>query len=118
MNFVPARVADGEIMLASGTSAGTASAGLTEGRQVIAGFRPEDIRLSDTGIPASVVLVEPTGAETQLTLRSGDDALVLTTRDRISVSPGDLVHVSVAQGKLHCFDPKTEMSLAKDRQAE
>ena len=116
MNFFPARVAGGAITLASGATIGTAPAGLAEGRQVIAGFRPEDIRLSDTGIPASVVLVEPTGAETQRPLRSGDDALVLTTRDRIAASPGDAVRLGVVPGKLHCFDPATETSLAQGRQ--
>jgi multiple sugar transport system ATP-binding protein len=113
MNFVPAVVTEGAVRTQSGTVLAPAPNGLAEGQKVTAGFRPEDIRLSDSGIPASVVLVEPTGAETQLTLRSGDDTFVLTTRDRIVVSPGDAVHLAVAEGKLHCFDPKTELTLAE-----
>ena len=113
MNFVPAVVTEGTVRTQSGTVLAPAPDGLAEGQKVTAGFRPEDIRLSDSGIPASVVLVEPTGAETQLTLRSGDETFVLTTRDRIVVAPGDAVHLAVAEGKLHCFDPKTELTLAE-----
>ena len=112
MNFVPAVVADGNVRTQAGTAIAPAPAGLPEGQKVTAGFRPEDIRLSDSGIPASVALVEPTGAETQLTLRSSNATLVLTTRERIAVSPGDAVHLTVADGKLHCFDPETELSLS------
>jgi len=111
MNFLPATVENGNVHTASGATMTTAPAGLTHGQKIIAGARPKDIHLSDSGLPATVALVEPTGAEIQLTLRSNDDTIILTTRDRITVSPGDAVHLSVAQEKLHCFDPKTELSL-------
>ena len=114
MNFVTASAANGRLQTRGGASLGSVPAGVSEGQTVTAGFRPEDIALSDTGVPATITLVEPTGAETQLTLRSGDDTIVLTTRDRISVAPGDKVHFTVAEGKLHSFDAKSELSLAKD----
>lgn len=113
MNFVPAQITDGHVVMSSGTTIGAAPAGVADGRGVTAGFRPEDIRLADSGIGASVVLIEPMGAETQLTLRAGDATIVLTTRDRVSVAPGDTVHLSLEAGKLHCFDPETDRTLAQ-----
>ena len=111
MNFVPANCADGRIVTTSGEDIGPAPAGLATGSSVTAGFRPEDIRLGDTGVPARVALIEPTGAETQITLRIGNEPIVFTTRDRITLQPGDTVHFTVEPGKLHCFDAETEQTL-------
>ncbi|ESZ55601.1 hypothetical protein X728_28895 [Mesorhizobium sp. L103C120A0] len=45
-----------------------APAGL-RGRQVVYGIRPEHISLDPKGLGAEIVVVEPTGPETQVTLR-------------------------------------------------
>ena len=112
MNFVPARCSGARIMTATGEEIGPAPQGVSDGQEVTAGFRPEDIRLSDNGLPARVSLIEPTGAETQVMLKVGDTPIVFTTRDRVTLSPGDSVHLSVEPGKLHCFDAKTEETLS------
>lgn len=44
------------------------------------GIRPEHLRLSETGIPAKVVVVEPTGPETQVILSVGSRNFVSTLR--------------------------------------
>ncbi|TNF19733.1 MAG: sn-glycerol-3-phosphate ABC transporter ATP-binding protein UgpC [Rhodobacteraceae bacterium] len=111
MNFVAASAEGGMLRIASGEVLGPVTGDVSSGREVIAGFRPEDIRLSDTGIGARVALIEPTGAETQLTLRTGDASIIMTTRDRITQSVGDTVHFSVPADKLHCFDAASELSL-------
>jgi multiple sugar transport system ATP-binding protein len=115
MNLVRATVTETGVLTGDGAPLGPTHPGLSVGQSIIAGFRPEHLRLSETGIPATVVLVEPTGAETQLTLRAGQETLVLTTRDRIRVSPGDAVHLSVEDGKVHCFDPESEARLGQER---
>ncbi|MBV7396856.1 ABC transporter ATP-binding protein [Mameliella sediminis] len=116
MNFVPARAAANGLQTPSGEPLGQVAAHVAAGRDVIAGFRPEDIKLSDTGIAAKVALIEPTGAETQLTLRTQDASIIMTTRDRIAQSVGDQVHFTISPGKLHCFDAETEQTLAtRDR---
>ncbi|WP_204115549.1 ABC transporter ATP-binding protein [Shimia biformata] len=114
MNFLPAAATGGTLVTKSSVSVGKAPAGVDEGRSVIAGFRPEDLRLADSGMPAKVVVVEPTGAETQLMLRMADGDIVFTTRDRISVGPGDTVHLQIEPGKLHCFDAETEAAIRQD----
>ncbi|UWQ19822.1 ABC transporter ATP-binding protein [Jannaschia sp. M317] len=112
MNFLPAQVTARGVETLQGELIGPAPAGCPSGRTVTAGFRPEDIRLGTDGIAARVTLVEPTGAETQLTLKLGGTAIVVTTRDRITLAPGDPVHLSVEPGKLHCFDTETERTLS------
>ncbi|KUF08677.1 ABC transporter ATP-binding protein [Pseudoponticoccus marisrubri] len=116
MNFVPARATGGRLVTEAGAPLGEAPVALSEGQSVTVGFRPEDIRLSDTGIPARLALIEPTGAETQLTLRTGETSIIMTTRDRVTHVPGDTVHIAITPGKLHCFDPETEQALRGGRQ--
>lgn len=116
MNFIPARIKGAVLETEDGHLLGEAAAPLKNGQKVIAGFRPEDLRLSDTGIPAAVALIEPTGAETQLTLRFGSSSIIMTTRERVTQAVGATVHVTVAPGKLHVFDAETELTLAEARQ--
>ena len=63
------------------------------GRKVIYGIRPEHLMLRDTGIKAAVTVVEPTGSETHLVLRSGGHDLTVVSRERLTVRPGDVVHL-------------------------
>ncbi|MCV6824957.1 MULTISPECIES: ABC transporter ATP-binding protein [Halocynthiibacter] len=118
MNFIDA-VGDGKALKTTTQELlGTPNATVASGQKVIAGFRPEDIRLAEKGIAAKVALIEPTGAETQLTLRTENEAIIMTTRDRITHSVGDQVFFEVIEGKLHCFDSETERSLAEGGQAQ
>jgi len=111
MNFVPAKAQGDTVVIDTDESLGQFPVSLAPGQKVIAGFRPEDIQLSETGIAAKVALIEPTGAETQLVLRTGKTSIIMTTRERIDLSPGDQVHFSLAPGKLHCFDADTELAI-------
>ena len=77
-----------------------------DGQAVQYGVRPGDIRLSASGqgIPAKVVVVEPTGAETELLLRVGGADLVAVLHGRTAVKPDDTVLLDVAADKTHVFD--------------
>jgi multiple sugar transport system ATP-binding protein len=77
-----------------------------DGQPVQYGVRPGDLHLSTTGqgIPAKVVVVEPTGAETELLLRVGEMDLVLVMHGRTSARPDDTVLLEVATDKTHVFD--------------
>lgn len=112
MNFLSATVAGDQLVTPQGEAIGPAPAQAAEGTKITAGIRPEDIRIGDTGIAARVALVEPTGAETQLTLRTPDASVIMTTRDRLPLAPGDTVHFAVEPGKLHRFDAETDRALS------
>ncbi|MBC5784321.1 sn-glycerol-3-phosphate ABC transporter ATP-binding protein UgpC [Ramlibacter sp. USB13] len=77
-----------------------------DGQAVQYGVRPGDLHLSTTGqgIPAKVVVVEPTGAETELVLRVGEADLVVVLHGRTGVKPDDTVLLDVAADKTHVFD--------------
>jgi multiple sugar transport system ATP-binding protein len=77
-----------------------------DGQAVHFGVRPTDIGLSGTqeGIAAKVVVVEPTGAETELLLQVGDVQLVVVIHGRTSAQPDDIVHLALKADKAHVFD--------------
>ncbi len=77
-----------------------------DGQAVRYGIRPGDIALTtpERGIAAKVVVVEPTGAETELVLEVGSDTLVVVLHGRTEVQPDDLVGLEIDGAKAHLFD--------------
>ena len=79
-----------------------------EGQAVDYGIRPTDLVLADQGVPAKVVVVEPTGAETELLLEVGQgDAtqqLVLVMHGRTLAQPDEMVYLALDATKAHVFD--------------
>ena len=84
-----------------------------DGQAVHFGVRPTDITLSTTGngIPAKVIVVEPTGAETELLLEVGGAQLVVVMHGRTEVKPDDIVHLEIVAEKTHVFDGASEQRL-------
>jgi multiple sugar transport system ATP-binding protein len=76
----------------------------SEGQAVHYGIRPTDLSLADAGIPAEVVVVEPTGAETELLVQVGPQQLTVVLHGRTDAEPGRTVHLAVDAGKAHVFD--------------
>jgi len=74
------------------------------GQAVHYGVRPGDLQLAEEGVPARVVVVEPTGAETELLLEVGDRQLILVLHGRTAVQPDETVHLRVDAAKAHVFD--------------
>jgi len=88
-----------------------AAAGAGEGQAVQYGIRPGDLTLASEGIAATVVVVEPTGAETELLLQVGDAQLTLVLHGRTQARPEDTVHLAVDPSKAHVFDGATGQRL-------
>jgi multiple sugar transport system ATP-binding protein len=78
-----------------------------DGRSVVYGIRPEHIDLADDGIEAEVVVVEPTGSETQVVARVEGREFVAVFRERHAFSPGDRVGLRPRPGHAHVFDGTT-----------
>ena len=77
-------------------------------RRLVYGIRPEHIGLVPTGgVPVQVVVVEPTGAETQVLVRIGDVDLVMMVRDRVPLRPGETVGIAPDLGRVHLFDEES-----------
>ncbi|MCP8885196.1 sn-glycerol-3-phosphate ABC transporter ATP-binding protein UgpC [Devosia sp. XJ19-1] len=77
------------------------------------GIRPEHLRLDPKGLNAEVMVVEPTGSETQVAFRLGDQELVGIFRERIATSPGNMMGISIASDQVHLFDPETGKRLTR-----
>ena len=82
-----------------------------DGHAVIYGVRPEHIALGAEGVTVRVAVVEPTGAETQLFSRAGEDVIDALLRDRVDVRAGDTVHFVIDPGRVHIFDAQTKRRL-------
>jgi multiple sugar transport system ATP-binding protein len=73
------------------------------GRDVVYGIRPEHFEMGEGGLPAEVVVVEPTGSETQVVARIGDQEVIAVFRERQSVKPGDKISLRPRADTAHLF---------------
>lgn len=75
------------------------------------GVRPEHLAVVECGstgsVPGQVVVVEPTGAETELLVRSGTSDVSVISHGRANIGPGDQIALRVAPGAVHLFDQKS-----------
>jgi multiple sugar transport system ATP-binding protein len=121
MNFATAKAEDGALKLGNLTLELTGrpaqAAERHKGRDLLIGFRPEDLELnSERGsgalrLPATVDVVEYLGHEELLHAQSeGQEIVALVSSDK-KVEVGDHVEFAISVEKLHVFDPETEESL-------
>ena len=78
-----------------------------KGRDLIYGLRPEYMALDPNGLPAEVVVIEPTGYETQMIVRFGGTDVTCVFRERVTAKPGEKIHISIDAGHIHLFDVET-----------
>jgi multiple sugar transport system ATP-binding protein len=85
------------------------------GRSVHYGIRPGDIHLAPNGqgIAAKVIVVEPTGAETELLLQVGDAQLIAVIHGRTAAQPDETVHLAIDPAKAHVFDSASGKRLSQ-----
>ncbi len=87
-----------------------------DGQGVAYGVRPGDLTLTSPSaaeaVPGEIVVVEPTGSETELLIQVGNAQYILVTHGRPSVNPGDRIGLAVNPGKVHLFDQGTGARLA------
>jgi multiple sugar transport system ATP-binding protein len=83
-----------------------AQIGGSNGQAVHYGIRPGDIHLAPAGqgIAAKVIVVEPTGAETELLLQIGDAQFVVVIHGRTAALPDETVYLAIDADKAHVFD--------------
>ncbi|SON58018.1 sn-glycerol-3-phosphate import ATP-binding protein UgpC [Hartmannibacter diazotrophicus] len=110
MNFLHGRLDEtdpGRFLTKGGASLPLiARPGKAGGGELVYGLRPEHVRLGGD-IPVEVVVVEPTGSETQVVVRLGADEITCVFRERIAARPGETLQLSVDAGATHLFDAET-----------
>ena len=117
MNFIPGRVrVNGGASFVGDAGAtiplGSVPQGAADGRPLTLGVRPEHFVVAADGMPVEVVVVEPTGSETLLAVRSGTQDLVCVFRERVLPRPGETIHIRPDPGLVHFFDGATGQRLA------
>ncbi|WP_180897959.1 ABC transporter ATP-binding protein [Martelella soudanensis] len=122
MNFLPAKVDGGSIVLADGSvlSATSVAGAADVAGNVTLGVRPEHLApaCEDEGLKALIHLVEPLGSDTLIHVTlAGQDVIARVSPD-IKPKAGETLYLSPVAGKAHLFDPETGMALGKTRKLE
>ena len=118
MNFIPGTLkrAGGaaRVELSDGTSvAAPPGAAGEDGQRVVFGTRPEHLALASgsEGFAAKVVVVEPTGADTQVFAKFGDADLNAVFRERHEFRAGEAIRLVPDHSRSHVFDAASGKSL-------
>ena len=105
MNFIDGTQKDGVLVTASGARLPLAAAqAANDGRAMVYGIRPEHLDLADDGVEAEVVVIEPTGSETQLVARVGTQEIIAVFRERHPFAPGQKIRLKPRAPVAHLFD--------------
>jgi len=118
MNFLPGTLRrtahTAHIELSDGTQLDApARAGGVDGQPVVLGTRPEHLTLADAGgIPAKVVVMEPTGMDTFVACRHDGVELSAVFRERHDFAPGSTIHLVPDLQRAHLFDAGSGKRLA------
>jgi multiple sugar transport system ATP-binding protein len=79
----------------------------SEGRPAVYGIRPEHFTIADDGAEAEIVVVEPTGSETQVFAKLGGEQVVAVFRERHQFNPGEKIRLKPDPALVHLFDDAT-----------
>jgi len=105
MNFLPARIDGANIAFSAGVDFRLAlKTGLETGREVVVGIRPEHLEVATDGFEVEVVVIEPTGSETQLVARVGGQEITAVFRERHAFAPGQRIRLRPQADRALVFD--------------
>ena len=112
MNFLKGKIKVGDkprFMVDNSVSLPLASAPPgSDGRPAIYGIRPEHLTLGGPdGMPVEVSVLEPTGQETQVFAKLGEQKIVAVFRQRMTAQPGETLPMTPDVASAHLFDEKT-----------
>ena len=100
------------LVLADGTSVPVRpDCGVEEGQALTVGIRPEHLEIVPDGaadapdcLPARLIAIEQTGAETMVMAALAGTTLTIIARDRVAAMPGSTLRLRAAPARHHYFD--------------
>lgn len=107
MNFFDATVVGHEIEIAGVRIPAPTHHTLQDGQKLTVGVRPEHLELADSGLQLTVAVVEPTGAETHVVCRMGNQDVTAVFRERHPFKAQQTIHLRPITENIHLFDPET-----------
>jgi multiple sugar transport system ATP-binding protein len=85
----------------------------TDGQPVLYGIRPEHCSVgAGNGLPVDIVVVEPTGADTQLYCRFNGQEVTAMVRDRVAARAGERIALVPDVPRAHVFDAESGVRIA------
>ncbi|MDH3663491.1 MAG: ABC transporter ATP-binding protein [Alphaproteobacteria bacterium] len=75
-------------------------------------IRPEDIRIAESGLAATVRVVEPLGPHVLLTCDVAGHSFRAVLESDLEVMSGDVIHLQPIADRIRWFDPKSDLALA------
>ncbi|HEY1721501.1 MAG TPA: sn-glycerol-3-phosphate ABC transporter ATP-binding protein UgpC [Magnetospirillaceae bacterium] len=111
MNFIAGKVVrdNGRPAIVTTTGEklpGEPPASISEGKAIVFGVRPEHFTITTQGqgVPTLVSVVEPTGAETLVVGRVGENTVHVNVKERRGFKPGEQIWLQPQSGTVHLFD--------------
>ena len=121
MNFLPGRIRrearGARVEMANGLSVPlNGNVAGEDGQHVVLGTRPEHLTLASDGqgLPATVVVVEPTGADTQVFAKVGETEVTAVFRERHDFRAGDAIRLTPDHAA-HAFVRCRDRAVVADR---
>ncbi len=104
MNFMKGRIEGGRFIADNGAALPIANGAAAKSGRANYGFRPEHLTVAEDGVATRVVVVEPTGSETQVVVECGGQEVVCVFRERIAAAPGETLRIKPNPQLVHLFD--------------
>jgi multiple sugar transport system ATP-binding protein len=83
---------------------------------IVLGIRPENLALGEMGpivLDGVISVVEPTGADTLVSVHVGSDTLLMLIRERVNLKSGDKIKLSADPATFHVFGAEDGKRLPK-----
>src|SRR6266850_63537 len=116
MNFLPGRIVASRpgrgVQIAEGCVIPVPCGGGLRDREVILGVRPEHFNIGESCVNVQVIVVEPTGADTQVFCKLAGHNVSAISRERHTFRPGDTISLKPFEGKTYLFDPDSGARIA------
>jgi multiple sugar transport system ATP-binding protein len=118
MNLIEGQVAvrNGKLVLdAMGLAWPLPNAPVKPGDRLLYGTRPEHLTIDPNGMETTIVVVEPTGAETHVLLQAGEAQITGVFRERLGAGPGASLRLSPDLARVHLFDTTNGLRIGPER---
>jgi multiple sugar transport system ATP-binding protein len=116
MNFLPGRIVASPtgrgVQVAEGCVIPVPENGGPRDRKVVLGVRPEHFNIGESCVQVQVIVVEPTGADTQVFCKLAGHNVSAISRERHTFRPGDTISLKPFEGKTYLFDPESGARIA------
>ena len=104
MNFMKGRIEGGRFAADNGATLPIANGAAAKSGRASYGFRPEHLTVAADGVETRVIVIEPTGSETQVVVACGGQEVVCVFRERIAAQPGETLRIKPNPALVHLFD--------------